>query len=388
MDLYDFYSLYKKDIYNFDIQLEDYISEKIYISEDSKSSKGICIKAKNIIKKGTLLIASKPIVSVSKVDEKERSNSEIKKLELFQKLKEKLKKEPEKCESFFKLYNGRNLNQNLEERSKNKEINDKDILKVINYNELSPFKSLYVYTPLVIGLWFYPSLINHSCLQNCDYIGIGDFIFIISLEDIPKDEELTIAYVSNEIEYSERLEKLKRWGFNCQCRLCQKEEDLFKNIPEKKKINEYIRELNKINHSLREPFDEDQLQMIDNYLEKNRDKVTWYELSLGYYLLYRCTPFQYTEDLIMENMKRIEKAKKYVEGKNDRFEMKIYYEFYFAYRFMKKIDKIQEVKSKIKEIYLKIFKGQDKYVNQIVDDTLNYQFENDIQGITGACLIY
>ena len=90
----------------------------------------------------------------------------------------------------------------------------------------------------------------------------------------------------------------------------------------------------------------------------------------------------------MENMKRIEKAKKYVEGKNDRFEMKIYYEFFFAYRFMKKLDKVQEVKSKIKEIYLKIFKGQDKYVNQIVDDTLNYQFENDIQGITGACLIY
>lgn len=387
MDLYDFNSLYKKDIYNFDIQLEDYISEKIYISEESECSKGICIKAKNIIKKGTLLIASKPIVSVNKVDEKgkEMSNSEI---ELFLKLKEKLKKEPEKCESFFKLYNGRNLNQNLQERSENKETNDKDIRNILNYNELSLFKSLYAYTPLVIGLWFYPSLINHSCLPNCDYIGIGNFIFIISLDDIQKDEELTISYVSNELEYSERIEKLKKWGFKCQCKLCQKEEDLFKNIPEKKKINEYIKELNKINHNLREPFNDTKLDMIDNYFEKNKGKVTWYELSLGYYLLYRCTPFQYTENLIMENMKRIEKAKKYVEGKNDRFEMKIYYEFYFAYRFMKKFDKVEEVKNKVKDIYLKIFKGQDKYVNQIVDDTLNYQFEIDIQGITGSCLIY
>lgn len=387
MDLYDFNSLYKKDIYNFDIQLEDYISEKIYISEESECSKGICIKAKNIIKKGTLLIASKPIVSVNKVDEKgkEMSNSEN---ELFLKLKEKLKNEPEKCESFFKLYNGRNLNQNLQERSENKETNDKDIRNILNYNELSLFKSLYAYTPLVIGLWFYPSLINHSCLPNCDYIGIGNFIFIISLDDIQKDEELTISYVSNELEYSERIEKLKKWGFKCQCKLCQKEEDLFKNIPEKKKINEYIKELNKINHSLREPYNDYQLDMIDNYFEKNKGKVTWYELSLGYYLLYRCTPFQYTEDLIMENMKRIEKAKKYVEGKNDRFEMKIYYEFYFAYRFMKKFDKVEEIKNKVKDIYLKIFKGQDKYVNQIVDDTLNYQFEIDIQGITKSCLIY
>ena len=390
MDLYDFYSLYKKDIYNFDINLEDYISEKIYISEESNCEKGICIKAKNNIKKGALLIAEKPISCVNRIDEtgKELSNLEIQKYELFSKIKKQLKNEPQKYNSFFKLYNGKNLNKNLEERTKNKEIDDKDILKVLNYNQLSPYKSLYVYTPLSIGLWFYSSLINHSCLPNYDYIGIGDSIFIISLEDIPKDDELTISYIPNDIVYSERMEKLKKWGFKCKCKLCQKEEELLKNIKEKKVINEYIIELNKINHSLRQPYEDYELQNIDNYLEKNKNKVTWYELSLCYYLLYRCTPFQYTEDLIMENMKRIDKAKKYVEGKNDRFEMKIYYEYYFAYRFMKKFDMVEKIKNKIKDIYLKIFKGQDKYVNQIVDDTLDYQYNIDIQGITGSCLIY
>ena len=389
MDLYDFYNLYKNNIYNFDLNLEDYISEKIFISEEPESNKGISIKAKNDIKKGSLLIAEKPIISVNKVDTtgKELPHSEIKKIELFKKLKEKLKNEPEKMKSFFKLYNGKNLNKNLEERAKNNEISDEDILKVLQYNELSPYKSLYVYTPIVIGLWFYSSLINHSCLPNCDYIGIGDFIFIISIEDIPKGDELTISYVPNDIEYSERIEKLKNWDFKCQCKLCKKEEELFKNIPEKKIINEYITELNKINHSKRQPYEEYELQNIDNYLEKNKDKVTWYELSLCYYLLYRCTPFQYTEDLIMENMKRLDKAKKYIEGKNDRFEMKIYYEYYFAYKFMKKDDMCEKIKKNIKNIYLKTFKGQDKYVNQIVDDTLDYEFSIDIQGINGACLI-
>ena len=128
--------------------------------------------------------------------------------------------------SFFKLYNGKNLNKNLEERAKNNEISDEDILKVLQYNELSPYKSLYVYTPIVIGLWFYSSLINHSCLPNCDYIGIGDFIFIVSIEDIPKGDELTISYVPNDIEYSERIEKLKNLDFKCQCKLCKKEEEL------------------------------------------------------------------------------------------------------------------------------------------------------------------
>ena len=319
---------------------------------------------------------------------KELPNSDIKKIELSTKLKEKLKNEPEKMKSFFKLYNGKNLNKNLEERAKNNEINDEIILNVLNYNGLSPYKSLYVYTPLVIGLWFYSSLINHSCLPNCDYIGIGDFIFIVSIEDIPKGDELTISYVPNDIEYSERIEKLKKWGFKCQCKLCKKEEELFKNVPEKKIINEYITELNKINHSLSQPYEDNELQNIDNYLEKNKNKVTWYELSLCYYLLYRCTPFQYTEALIMENMKRLDKAKKYIEGKNDRFEMKIYYEYYFAYKFMKKFDMTEKIKNKIKDIYLKIFKGQDKYVDKIVDDTLDYQYSIDIQGMNGACSIF
>ena len=51
MDLYDFYNLYKNNIYNFDINLEDYISEKIFISEEPECNKGITIKEKIILKK-------------------------------------------------------------------------------------------------------------------------------------------------------------------------------------------------------------------------------------------------------------------------------------------------------------------------------------------------
>lgn len=48
----------------------------------------------------------------------------------------------------------------------------------------------------------------------------------------------------------------------------------------------------------------------------------------------------------------------------------------------------EKIKNKIKDIYLKIFKGQDKYVDKIVDDTLDYQYSIDIQGMNGACSIF
>jgi len=42
--------------------------------------------------------------------------------------------------------------------------------------------------------WNTARLINHSCLNNCDYIGKGLELWVIAIKDIKKGEELTCDY--------------------------------------------------------------------------------------------------------------------------------------------------------------------------------------------------
>ena len=52
-------------------------------------------------------------------------------------------------------------------------------------------------------------LINHSCLNNCDYEGIGLKLWVVALRNIKKDEELTCDYgFSYDSEYKQ---------FPCKC---------------------------------------------------------------------------------------------------------------------------------------------------------------------------
>lgn len=54
------------------------------------------------------------------------------------------------------------------------------------------------------GLWIQASFFNHSCISNCSRIFIGDVMVIHTLEKIPKDNELTVQYFTNEKFYEER----------------------------------------------------------------------------------------------------------------------------------------------------------------------------------------
>ena len=52
-------------------------------------------------------------------------------------------------------------------------------------------------------------LINHSCLNNCDYEGIGLKLWVVALRNIKKNEELTCDYgFSYDSEYKQ---------FPCKC---------------------------------------------------------------------------------------------------------------------------------------------------------------------------
>lgn len=72
------------------------------------------------------------------------------------------------------------------------------------------------------GLWFLPSLINHSCVPNCSWTLIGDRIFVRAMREIRAGEEVTISYYPLMSRgYLARQSKIKSgWHFRCRCHLC------------------------------------------------------------------------------------------------------------------------------------------------------------------------
>ena len=62
--------------------------------------------------------------------------------------------------------------------------------------------------------WNLARLINHSCSNNCDYEGKGLKIWIITIRDIKKDEEITCDYgFSYDSDY-------KQFPCNCKSKNC------------------------------------------------------------------------------------------------------------------------------------------------------------------------
>jgi len=90
----------------------------------------------------------------------------------------KLSNYPEDFNEFLYLFDGKNKNINLEEREKNKKTDLRKIQNFFKYNSLI----LYLFDmPISNGLWYYPSLFNHSCIPNCLHFGFGDILIIISI---------------------------------------------------------------------------------------------------------------------------------------------------------------------------------------------------------------
>ncbi|CAF3732153.1 unnamed protein product [Rotaria sp. Silwood1] len=88
---------------------------------------------------------------------------------------------------------------------------------------------------------WYPSssMFNHSCLPNCLWYLIGDYLFIyVCSSNVRQGDELTISYCPLWISsINERTNQLRQYGIiSCQCLLCLYDRSL---------INEYENELKK-----------------------------------------------------------------------------------------------------------------------------------------------
>lgn len=82
----------------------------------------------------------------------------------------------------------------------------------------NPFKSESTHGWYPLG-----SMFNHSCLPNCLWYLIGDYLFLyVCASNVHKGDELTISYCPLWISsINERTTKLRQYGIkSCQCSLC------------------------------------------------------------------------------------------------------------------------------------------------------------------------
>ena len=109
---------------------------------------------------------------------------------MFNKLSKKLKKAPLDNEKFYLLFDGKNLNQTLEERKQYLYLQEKGDIK-LNYfkvnqsiclNKYGSSRGMFKTSDLCTGVWGNTSFFNHDCLPNTSHFGISDYIFIFCVK--------------------------------------------------------------------------------------------------------------------------------------------------------------------------------------------------------------
>ena len=335
---FDFRKMYQEEKVNFDLETPygDYLNPKIEIKFEQ--GKGIKMVAKEKINLGELLIVEKSIVYSKSIDDKDDEKDDpnvstdnpkvIVELDLFNKLALKVKKAPLDNEKFYYLTDGRNLNEDLNTRRKYLEEQDKGkrniehfkVNQVICLNKYGNGRNILFYNELCVGLWGYPSFLNHDCLPNTNHLSFGDYYVGHSIREIDKGEEITTSYCSAKKFLEERQKIiLENWRFKCNCQLCK--------YQEKKKdleYNNYIKLFDK----------NDQVASIDDakcfeqFLEKNKKKYSCFELANGYSQL---EEYYYIKRRDFPNTKRIsEIVTKYADGKNFTFQLSNLYKLFLA----------------------------------------------------------
>ena len=290
---FDYIKMINEEKISFDFKkYGDYLNPKIEIN--FQKGKGIKMIAKEKINTGELLIAEKALSFSQYRDENYYDDGEddkvvstdnpkvIVEIELFNKFCLKLKKAPLDNEKFYMLCDGRNLDEDLNERKKYCEEQDKglrslELFKInqtICLNKYGSGRNILIDKELGVGVWGYASLFNHDCLPNSTYFSIGDFYFGYCIREIDKGEEITSRYVSSRKSYKDRQQTLlENWRFNCQCQLCQ--------YQSKKNDKEYDNYMEIMDKSYKQ-ISKEIAKKFEEFLEQNKRKYNCYEMAKAY----------------------------------------------------------------------------------------------------------
>ena len=309
----------------------DYLNSKIEIKYEE--GKGIKVSAKEKIKEGELIFVEKSLSFLYKKEKKGKNFEQLIKVsiqnpsktsefELFNKLTEKIIKSPLDYEKFYYLYDGKNLDEDLNKRRKYLEKQENGKIKltkdkingVICNNKYGIGRYIIFYNEKGKGVWGYPSFLNHDCLPNTTYFGIGDFYISFCIKEINKGEEVTSSYCSSIYTYEQRQKILsENWGFKCICSLCKFQEN--KKDPD---YNNFILLFTNLKPETINKISIDTVHFFEEFLEKNKKKYSCYELANGYLQLE--TYYMHLKDL--NNTKKFsELVTKYAGEKNYLFQI-------------------------------------------------------------------
>ena len=386
---YDFSEIYNRSQESLKLDIGEYINKKLEIK--FSSIKGLSIYTKEKIQKGELIIVSKAL-EVSDLNKKEnKKNTYMKydnpdkgekdntgfnlvikpKEDLEEILSYKLSNFPEDYNEFFYLFDGNNKNLNLEERHKNTKTDLKKIQKVIKYNSIT---LSFVVKEISKGLWYYPSLFNHSCIPNCHHFGFGDILIIIAINDIDPNCELFLNYTFSDMLYDERQKYLRDYyDFDCNCELCKYERNKFKESSEKKTLDEYLKKLN--SHNFPDPKKENIFENILNqkeiekmvkFVEKNKKAFSCYEKSMLYM---KCALGMRQYDPYL-SYDYLEKGLKYSENRNYYFEKIILTMLCMNAKLLRSDARMEQSCKKLREFLEKYFPNQKKFVDIVMEEYL------------------
>ena len=274
----------------------DYINPKLEIQFEK--NKGIKLIANENIKIGELILVEKALFFKEDKNEVGRINkpnlkpldcsepSLTRDIDFFNKLAEEVSKYPLDNEKFYYLYDGKNLNEDINQRKKYMEnqengkirLNRDKVINVIFNNKYQIGRNFIFYNSISNGIWGYASLFNNDCSPNTTYLGIGNFFISFSIKEIKKGEEITCRYDNSSLTYKGRQEKLlKYWGFKCKCHLCE--------YQEKKDYSEYNNFIERFDPQSEDKINSEFIESFQKFLEDNENNYNYYDLANAYFQL-------------------------------------------------------------------------------------------------------
>ena len=374
---FDFNKMLSDEKINFNLDnYGDYFNPKLEIQFEK--DKGIKIVAKEEINLGELILVEKALASKENREERgrigvinlKRLNSDpSEEIDLFMKLAQKVSKYPLDNEKFYYLYDGKNLNEDINQRKKylENQINGKLIItnekvnNVIYNNKYQIGRNFVFFNSNAIGIWGYASLINNDCLANTIYLGIGDFFILYSTKEIKKGEEITCTYNNFSLTFKDRQkELLNSWGFKCKCKLCE--------YQEKNNYSDYDKFIKLFSPNADVNIIPEIVESFEKHLKENENNYNSYELANAYLQLENMS----SQIKNIDNTKKYsDLVTKYAEGEHYSFQLSNIYNVVLCYIGLKNTEEIFDYMKNIKNFLSKKSPFTIDQIQGFIDDNFD-----------------
>ena len=335
---FDFQKMIEDETINFYlVNYGDYLNPKLEFQFEK--DKGIKMVAKEDINLGELILVEKALACKENRKEKGRigvinlkklkNNDPSEEIDLFMELAQKVTKYPLDNEKFYYLYDGKNLNEDINQRKKYLEnqingkilINNEKVNNVIDKNTYQIGRNFGFFNSVSFGIWGYASLINNDCLPNTMYMGIGDFFILFSTEEIRKGEEITCNYDNFSLTFKDRQkELLNSWGFKCKCKLCE--------YQEKNNYSDYDNFIKLFYPNANVNISPEIIGAFEKFLKENEKNYSSYDLANAYLQLENLS--SQSKDLSITK-KYSDLVTKYTEEKHYLFKLTNIYNIFLCY---------------------------------------------------------